>query len=203
VSAPAHKEPDSFAFDTESEAKIATILKRYPEGKQASAVIPLLYVAQRQMGRLTQSAWVPRVAMDVVAARLSMPPIRVYEVATFYFMFNMKPIGRHHLQLCGTTPCMLRGSEDVLRACKDAGGLKGVGDTSADGMFTLTEVECLGACVNAPILQVDDDYYEDLDYDSAVKLLEAFKRGERPKPGSAIGRMASAPAGPQNVLTGQ
>ena len=203
MSAPAHKEPDSFAFDAESEAKIATILKRYPEGKQASAVIPLLYVAQRQMGRLTQSAWVPRVAMDVIAARLSMPPIRVYEVATFYFMFNMKPIGRHHLQLCGTTPCMLRGSDDVLRACKDAGGLKGVGDTSADGLFTLTEVECLGACVNAPILQIDDDYYEDLDYESAVKLLEAFKRGERPKPGSAIGRQASAPAGEQTVLTGR
>jgi len=203
VSAPAHKEPDNFAFDAESEAKIATILKRYPEGKQASAVIPLLYVAQRQMGRLTQSAWVPRVAMDVIAARLSMPPIRVYEVATFYFMFNMKPIGRHHLQLCGTTPCMLRGSDDVLRACKDAGGLKGVGDTSADGLFTLTEVECLGACVNAPILQIDDDYYEDLDYESAVKLLEAFKRGERPKPGSAIGRQASAPAGEQSVLTGR
>ena len=203
MSAPAHKEPESFAFDAESEAKIATILKRYPEGKQASAVIPLLYVAQRQMGRLTQSAWVPRVAMDVIAARLSMPPIRVYEVATFYFMFNMKPIGRHHLQLCGTTPCMLRGSDDVLRACKDAGGLKGVGDTSADGLFTLTEVECLGACVNAPILQIDDDYYEDLDYESTVKLLEAFKRGERPKPGSAIGRQASAPAGEQTVLTGR
>ena len=203
MSAPAHKEPDSFAFDAESEAKIATILKRYPEGKQASAVIPLLYVAQRQMGRLTGSAWVPRVAMDVIADRLSMPPIRVYEVATFYFMFNMKPIGRHHLQLCGTTPCMLRGSDDVLRACKDAGGLKGVGDTSADGMFTLTEVECLGACVNAPILQIDDDYYEDLNYENIVKLLEAFKRGERPKPGSAIGRMASAPAGEQTVLTGR
>jgi len=203
VSAPAHKEPESFAFDAESEAKIATILKRYPEGKQASAVIPLLYVAQRQMGRVTGSAWVPRVAMDVIAARLSMPPIRVYEVATFYFMFNMKPIGRHHLQLCGTTPCMLRGSDDVLRACKDAGGLKGVGDISADGLFTLTEVECLGACVNAPILQIDDDYYEDLDYESTVKLLEAFKRGERPKPGSAIGRQASAPAGEQTVLTGR
>jgi NADH-quinone oxidoreductase subunit E len=203
VSAPAHKEPESFVFDAESEAKIAIILKRYPEGKQASAVIPLLYVAQRQMARLTQSAWVPRVAMDVIAARLSMPPIRVYEVATFYFMFNMKPIGRHHLQLCGTTPCMLRGSDDVLRACKDAGGLKGVGDTSADGMFTLTEVECLGACVNAPILQIDDDYYEDLDYESTVKLLEAFKRGERPRSGSAIGRQASAPAGEQTVLTGR
>ncbi|MBM3587253.1 MAG: NAD(P)H-dependent oxidoreductase subunit E [Alphaproteobacteria bacterium] len=203
MSAPAHKEPGSFAFDADSEAKIATILKRYPEGKQASAVIPLLYVAQRQMGRLTQSAWVPRVAMDVIAERLSMPPIRVYEVATFYFMFNIKPIGRHHLQLCGTTPCMLRGSDDVLRACKDAGGLKGVGDTSADGVFTLTEVECLGACVNAPILQIDYHYYEDLDYESTVKLLEAFKRGEMPKPGSAIGRMASAPVGEQTILTGR
>jgi len=204
VSAPQHHdEPAHFAFDAESEAQIAKIIARYPAGKQASAVIPLLYVAQRQMGRLTGSAWVPRVAMDVIGERLSMPPIRVYEVATFYFMFNMKPIGRFHLQLCGTTPCMLRGSEDVLRACKDAGGLKGVGDTSADGLFTLTEVECLGACVNAPILQIDDDYYEDLDYESAVKLLEAFKRGERPKPGSAIGRQASAPAGEQTVLTGR
>ena len=200
MSAPAHKEPDSFAFDAESEAKIATILKRYPEGKQASAVIPLLYVAQRQMGRLTGSAWVPRVAMDVIGERLSMPPIRVYEVATFYFMFNMKPIGRFHLQLCGTTPCMLRGSDDVMRACHDAAHVK-VGQTSADGLFTLTEVECLGACVNAPVLQVDDDYYEDLDYDRTVALIEALKRGERPKAGSTIGRKASAPEGGPLTLT--
>jgi NADH-quinone oxidoreductase E subunit len=190
-----HAEPKEFAFDAESEAQIAKILPRYPEGKQASAVIPLLYVVQKQMGRQTGSAWVPRVAMDVVAARLGMPPIRVYEVATFYFMFNTKPIGRYHLQVCGTTPCMLRGSDDVLRACKDAGGLKGYGDTSADGLFTMTEVECLGACVNAPVLQVDDDYYEDLDYDRTVALIEALKRGERPKPGSTIGRQTSAPEG--------
>jgi NADH-quinone oxidoreductase subunit E len=202
VSAPAHEEPATFAFDAESEAKIATIIKRYPEGKQASAVIPLLYVAQKQMGRLTGSAWVPRVAMDVIAERLSMPPIRVYEVATFYFMFNMKPIGRFHLQVCGTTPCMLRGSDEVVRACKDAGGLKGFGETSADGLFTMTEVECLGACVNAPILQVDDDYYEDLDYESTVKLIEALKRGERPAPGSAIGRRSSEAAGGATALTG-
>ena len=195
-----HEQPTHFAFDAESEAQIAKIIARYPAGKQASAVIPLLYVAQRQMGRLTGSAWVPRVAMDVIGERLSMPPIRVYEVATFYFMFNMKPIGRFHLQLCGTTPCMLRGSDDVMRACHDAAHVK-VGQTSEDGLFTLTEVECLGACVNAPVLQVDDDYYEDLDYDRTVALIEALKRGERPKAGSTIGRQTSAPDGGPLTLT--
>ncbi|WP_191085490.1 MULTISPECIES: complex I 24 kDa subunit family protein [Roseococcus] len=195
-------QPTEFAFDAASEAEIEKIIARYPAGKQASAVIPLLYIVQRQMGRVTGSAWVPRVAMDVIAQRLSMPPMRVYEVATFYLMFNTKPIGRYHLQVCGTTPCMLRGSDDVLAACKSAGGLKGYGDTSADGLFTLTEVECLGACVNAPILQVDDDYYEDLDYDSTVRLIEALKRGERPPHGSAIGRQTSAPEGGPMVLTG-
>jgi len=201
VSAPQHHdEPAHFAFDAESEAQLGKIIARYPAGKQASAVIPLLYVAQRQMGRLTGSAWVPRAAMDVIGERLSMPPIRVYEVATFYFMFNMKPIGRFHLQLCGTTPCMLRGSDDVMRACHDAAHVK-VGQTSEDGLFTLTEVECLGACVNAPVLQVDDDYYEDLDYDRTVALIEALKRGERPKPGSTIGRQTSAPEGGPLTLT--
>ncbi|MFC7734401.1 complex I 24 kDa subunit family protein [Roseomonas sp. GCM10028921] len=188
-------EPESFEFDTESETQIAKILARYPEAKKASGVIPLLYVAQKQMGRQTGSAWVPRVAMDKVAERLGMAPIRVFEVATFYFMFNTRPIGRYHLQVCGTTPCMLRGSDDVLRACKDAGKLKGYGDTSDDGLFTLSEVECLGACVNAPILQVDDDYYEDLDYDRTVQLIEALRRGERPAPGSTTGRQTSAPEG--------
>ncbi len=194
-------EPDSFAFDAASETEVEKFVARYPEGKQASAVIPLLYIVQRQMGRETGSAWVPRVAMDVVAARLGMPPIRVYEVATFYFMFNMKPIGRYHLQVCGTTPCWLRGSDDVLRACKDAGGLKGYGDTSADGLFTLSEVECLGGCVNAPILAVDDDYHEDLTYEATVALIETLKRGERPQPGSAIGRQNSAPIGGPITLT--
>ncbi len=189
------EQPTHFEFDAESNAQIDKIVARYPAGKQASAVIPLLYVAQKQMGRQTGSAWVPRVAMDVIGARLGMPPIRVYEVATFYFMFNTRPIGRFHLQVCGTTPCMLRGSDDVLRACKDAGHVKGYGHTSPDGLFTLTEVECLGACVNAPVLQVDDDYYEDLDYDRTVALIEALKRGERPQPGSTIGRQTSAPEG--------
>jgi NADH-quinone oxidoreductase subunit E len=194
-------QPDSFAFDAESEAAIATIVRRYPPGKQASAVIPLLYVVQRQMKRQTGSAWVPNKGMDAVADRLGMPPIRVYEVATFYFMFNMKPIGRYHLQVCGTTPCWLRGSDDVTRACKDAGHVGGFGQTSADGLFTMTEVECLGGCVNAPILCVDDDYYEDMDYDSTVQLIEALKRGERPAPGSVIGRKTSAPVGGPLTLT--
>jgi NADH-quinone oxidoreductase subunit E len=199
VSAP---EPTHFAFDAESEAEIAKIIKRYPAGKQASAVMPLLYLVQGQMKRASGSAWVPKVAMDVVAERLGMAPIRVYEVASFYFMFNLKPIGRFHLQLCGTTPCMLRGSDEVLRACRDAAHVAGPGTTSADGMFTLTEVECLGACVNAPVLQVDDDYFEDLDYERTVALIEALKRGERPAPGSAIGRQTSAPAGGPDVLAG-
>lgn len=200
MSTPEHTEPADFAFDADSEAKVAAIIKRYPPGKQASAVIPLLYVVQRQMGRSTGSAWVPRVAMDRVAERLGMAPIRVYEVATFYFMFNTRPIGRFHLQVCGTTPCWLRGSDDVARACREAGHVGGYGQTSADGMFTMTEVECLGGCVNAPILQVDDDYYEDMDYDSTVRLIEALRRGERPAPGSMIGRQTSAPIGERTAL---
>ena len=194
------EEPASFAFDEESEREVAWSLKKYPPARKASAVIPILYIVQRQMGRLTGSAWVPRVAMDVVAARLEIPPIRVYEVATFYLMFNTNPIGRHHLQVCGTTPCWLRGSEDVTRACRDETGIKGWRQTSADGMFTMSEVECLGACVNAPILQVDDDYYEDLDYDRTVALLQALRRGEKPQPGSVIGRITSAPEGGPTTL---
>jgi len=156
---------------------------------------------QHQMGRQTGSAWVPRVAMDVVAARLGMPPIRVYEVATFYLMFNTNPIGRYHLQVCGTTPCWLRGSDEVTRACRDETGINGWRQTSVDGVFTLSEVECLGACVNAPVLQVDDDYHEDLDYDRTVALLRALRRGERPAAGSSIGRITSAPEGGPTTLT--
>jgi NADH-quinone oxidoreductase subunit E len=194
-------QPASFEFDAESNAAIETILKRYPPGRQASAVIPLLYVVQRQMKRQTDSAWVPLKGMDAVAARLGMAPIRVYEVASFYFMFNTKPVGRFHLQVCGTTPCWLRGSDEVFHACKDAAHVAGYGQTSEDGMFTLSEVECLGGCVNAPILQVDDDYYEDMDYERTVQLIEALRRGERPAPGSTIGRQTSAPeGGPQTLL---
>lgn len=193
-------EPTSFAFDEESEREVAWSLKKYPAARKASAVIPMLYIVQRQMGRLTGSAWVPRVAMDVVAARLEVPPIRIYEVATFYFMFNMAPIGRVHLQVCGTTPCWLRGSDEIARACRDEAGVTGYKQTSADGIFTLSEVECLGGCVNAPILQVDDDYYEDLDYARTRELLQALRRGERPAAGSTIGRLTSAPEGGPTTL---
>src|SRR3954471_21594222 len=196
----AFQQPDSFAFDEESEAAIAHIVTKYPPGKQASAVIPALYVAQKQMHRQTGSAWLPVKAMDAVAARLGMAPIRVYEVTTFYFMFNTKPIGQYHLQVCTTTPCWLRGSDEVTAACRQETGIQGWGETSADGVFTLSEVECLGACVNAPILQVDDDYYEDLDYDRTRALLQALRRGERPPPGSTAGRITSAPEGGPNTL---
>lgn len=194
-------QPESFAFDDESNRAIDAIVAKYPPGKQASGVIPLLYLVQKQMRRQTGSAWVPRVAMDAIAHRLGMAPIRVYEVATFYLMFNTKPIGKYHLQLCTTTPCWLRGSDDVVEACKQATGIEHFGETSADGMFTMTEVECLGACVNAPILQVDDDFYEDMDADSTVALIEALRRGNPPAPGSIIGRQTSAPEGGATTLT--
>ena len=192
----------SFGFDDESRAAIDIAVAKYPAGKQASAVLPLLHIAQRQMGRLTGSAWISTDAMDAVASVLDMPPIRVYEIATFYLMFNTKPIGRHHLQVCGTTPCWLRGSDEVARACRAFTGIEAYGETSADGMFTMTEVECLGGCVNAPILQVDDDYYEDMDPARTTALLEALKRGERPARGSTTGRRGSAPeGGPMTLLT--
>lgn len=194
-------QPDHFAFDAESEAEIEKIIAKYPPGRQASGVLPLLYVAQRQMARHTGSAWVPRVAMDAVAARLGMAPIRVYEVATFYLMFNTKPVGKFHLQLCTTTPCWLRGSDAVVAACRKVTGLKGWKETTEDGLFTMTEVECLGACVNAPILQINDDFYEDMDADSTERLLRALQRGEAlPPPGSLIGRQTSAPVGGPDTL---
>jgi NADH-quinone oxidoreductase subunit E len=195
------EQPASFVFDAESEAEIAHVVTRYPPGKQASAVLPVLYVAQKQMKRQTGSAWVPVKAMDAVARRLGMPSIRVYEVVTFYFMFNTKPIGTYHLQICTTTPCWLRGSDAVTAACREATGIKGWGETSEDGVFTMTEVECLGACVNAPILQVDDDFYEDMDAEKVTALLAALRRGERPAPGSMTGRQTSAPEGGPNTLT--
>jgi NADH-quinone oxidoreductase E subunit len=194
------KQPASFAFDDESEAEIAKVVARYPAGRQASAVLPVLYIAQKQMQRQTGSAWVPVKAMDAVGARLGMPPIRVYEVATFYFMFNTKPIGKYHLQVCTTTPCWLRGSDAVTEACRAATGITGWGENSEDGMFTMTEVECLGACVNAPVLQVDDDYYEDMDAEKVTALLAGLRRGERPAAGSMIGRQTSAPEGGPTTL---
>ena len=194
-------EPTEFVFDEIAEAAVAKVIARYPAGKQASAVMALLDIVQRQMGRQTGSAWVPRVAMDVVAKRLGMAPVRVYEVATFYLMYNTKPVGKYHLQVCTTTPCWLRGSDEIVAACKKAGGVKDFGHTSEDGLFTMTEVECLGACVNAPILQINDDYYEDLDGEKTEALLHKLKAGEPlPPAGSVIGRQASAPVSNQTTL---
>ena len=194
------QQPASFAFDAESEAEIVVILSRYPEGRQSSGVIPLLFVVQNQMKRTAGSAWVPRVAMDAVARRLSMPPIRVYEVATFYLMFNTKPVGRYHLQVCTTTPCWLRGSDEVVAAVKAEAGLRAFEETSADGLFTMTEVECLGACANAPILQVNEDYFEDLDFERTRALIAALRRGESPQRGPTIDRYNSAPVGGRTTL---
>jgi NADH-quinone oxidoreductase E subunit len=198
---PTFEQPAHFAFDDESEAEIAHIVAKYPEGRQASAVIPALYVAQRQMKRQTGSAWVPVKAMDAVGHRLGMAPIRVYEVTTFYFMFNTAPVGKYHLQLCTTTPCWLRGSDEVVQACRDATGIKGWKETSADGLFTMTEVECIGACVNAPVLQVDDDFYEDMDAEKVKTLIGALREGKPPPVGSMSGRQTSAPEGGPNTLT--
>jgi NADH-quinone oxidoreductase subunit E len=195
-------EPTHFAFDAQSDGMIGQVLKKYPPARKASAVLPLLYLVQEQMKRETGSAWIPRVGMDAVAARLEMPPIRVYEVATFYLMFNTSPIGKYHLQVCTTTPCWLRGSDAVVAACRKVTGIKGWHETSEDGLFTMSEVECLGACVNAPILQIDNDFYEDMDGALTENLLLALKRGEGlPKPGSMIGRMTSAPEGGPMTLT--
>ena len=171
-----------FAFNAESEAKAQAIIARYPPGRQQSAIIPLLDLAQRQVGEETGTqGWVPIPVIEYVAKYLDMPYIRALEVATFYSMFNQRPVGRYHVQVCGTTPCMLRGSDDVFAACY-AKGLK-KGGTTEDGLFTLSEVECLGACANAPMVQINDDNYEDLTFGTTTAVLEALARGETPKPG--------------------
>jgi NADH-quinone oxidoreductase E subunit len=186
-------QPESFAFTEANKAQAEKIITRYPEGRQQSAVMPILDIVQRQDG------WVSMAAMNVVADMLDMAPMRVYEVATFYTMFHLKPVGRVHVQVCTNLPCQLRGSDQVVHACKKELGI-GLGQTTADGSFSLAEVECLGACVNAPVIWIGDDFYEDLDADSTVKMIEAFKRGETPKAGSQSGRQTSAPAGGLTTL---
>ena len=173
----------AFAWSDESREKRNAILARYPAGREQSASIPLLDLAQRQVGAETQTqGWLPVPVIEYVAREIGVPYMRVFEVATFYTMFNLAPVGRFHVQVCGTTPCMLRGSDDVLAACKNKGLIKG--KTTPDGLFTLTEVECLGSCASAPMVQINDDNYEDLDYDRTVAILEALARGETPKAGT-------------------
>ena len=185
---------------TDANGKLAKqIIARYPAGRQASAVLPLLDLAQRQVGADTQTqGWLPVPVIEFVARALDMPYMRVYEVVSFYTMFNMAPVGRYHVQVCGTTPCMLRGSDDVLAACKNHGLVKG--RTTPDGLFTLTEVECLGACANAPMVQINDDNYEDLDYDRMTAILEALANGKAPDPGPQIDRQTSCPEGGPTTL---
>ena len=184
-----------FAWSEANAAQAKVVVSRYPAGRQHSAIIPLLDLAQRQVGAETQTqGWLPIPVIEYVAAYLDMPYMRAYEVATFYTMFNLAPVGRFHVQVCGTTPCMLRGSDDVFAACKSKGLKKG--QTTADGLFTLNEVECLGACANAPMVQINDDNYEDLTFETTTKLLEALARGETPRPGpQGVNRRTSDPEG--------
>lgn len=189
-------EIDSFAFSDTGRARADEIIARYPEGRQQSAVIPLLDLAQRECG-----GWLPTVAIEHVAEVLGMPRIRVLEVASFYSMFNLEPVGKNFVQLCRTTPCWLRGSDDLRALAQEVTGC-GLGETSADGLFTLVEVECLGACCNAPMVQINDDYYEDLTAERFRNVLEALKRGETPTPGSQAGRTGSEPKDELGTLAG-
>jgi NADH-quinone oxidoreductase subunit E len=189
----------NFAWTAENAEKVKEIIARYPKGREHSAIMPLLDLAQRQVGAETNTqGWLPVPVIEYVAKEVGMPYIRALEVVSFYTMYNMAPVGRYHVQVCGTTPCMLRGSDDVLDACYKKGLKKG--QTTPDGLFTLTEVECLGACVNAPMVQINDDNYEDLTFDSTTAILEALARGEQPKPGPQIDRFKAAPVGGPTVL---
>jgi NADH-quinone oxidoreductase E subunit len=193
--APPEQQPATFAFTPENLALAKQHIAKYPTGRQQSAVMPLLDLAQRQ-----HDNWVPQAAIRYIAELLGMPVIRVLEVASFYTMYNLAPVGKTFVQVCTTTPCWLRGSDKVLSACKKHLGIN-AGETTRDGQFTVIEVECLGACVNAPMLQIGDDFYEDLDEDSTGRILEALKRGEKPKPGPQSGRLSSEPLGGPTTLT--
>lgn len=195
------EQPKEFAFTPENLKLAQAHIAKYPAGRQQSAVMPLLTLAQQQHG-----GWVPVAAIEVIADMLGMPNIRVMEVASFYTMYNLSPMGKNHVQVCTTTPCWLRGSDEVVRACQDTLGV-GFGETTSDGLFTLTEVECLGACVNAPMLQItsgyDDKYYEDLSYASTRELLQNIARGKAVPEGPQSGRVSSEPATGLTTLTHQ
>ena len=190
---------EGFQWTEENARKAEEIVSRYPPGRQMSASIPLLDLAQRQVGAETNTqGWLPIPVMEFVGRELHMPFVQVLEVATFYTMFNLEPVGRFHVQVCGTTPCMLRGSDDLFEACYKRGLRKG--HTTQDGLFTLTEVECLGACANAPMVQINDDNYEDLTGESMGAILDALSAGKTPKPGPQIDRQTSCPVGGPTTL---
>jgi NADH-quinone oxidoreductase E subunit len=182
-------ERGTWVFTPETMAKAQAEIAKYPDGRQQSAVMPLLDLAQRQ-----NDGWLPRAAIDYVADLLEMPRVRAFEVASFYTMYNLKPVGRHFVQVCTTTPCWLRGSDEIVAACEKKLGI-GLGETTADGQFTLIEVECLGACVNAPMVQIGDEFYEDLTPSTTAALLETLAQGGTPTPGPQNGRIRACPAG--------
>lgn len=186
-------QPESFAFTEENLAWVKEQIAKYPEGRQWAAILPVMWRAQEQHG------WLPEPAIRYVADLLEMPYIRAYEVATFYTMFNLSPVGKYHVQLCGTTPCMLRGAEDLKAVCRDRIGE--VGDVTEDGLFSWVEVECLGACVNAPMVQINADYYEDLTPDSFAQLLDNLRDGKPVTPGPQVKRQKSAPVSGLTSLT--
>jgi NADH-quinone oxidoreductase subunit E len=189
-----HLQPKSFAFSADNVAWAKKEITKYPEGRQASAAIALLWRAQAQSG-----GWLPEAAIRYVADFLNMAHIRVLEIATFYTMFNLEPVGRFYVQVCGTTPCMLRGAEDLKALCRQRIGEPS--RVSADGMFSWIEVECLGACVNAPMLQINEDNYEDLDPEILSRIFDDLAAGRTPKPGPQIDRQYSAPVGGPTTLT--
>lgn len=189
------QQPETFAFTAENVERTKSIIAKYPPGRQASAVLPLLDLAQRQ-----HDGWLPRAAIEHVAELLEMTPIHVYEVATFYTMFNLDPVGRHHVEVCTNLPCWLRGSDDIVAACRNKLGVN-VGETTEDGTFTLDEAECQGACVNAPMVKIGDDFYEDLTPETVETILEELRAGGKPQPGSRIGRKSSEPSAGLTSLT--
>jgi len=185
-------QPKSFSFNKENAKKVKEIIAKYPKGKQKSAIMPLLDLVQRQMGDATKKGggWIPEAGMKEIARILDVPDMKVYEVATFYTMYNLRPVGEYNIQCCTTTPCWLRGSSDIVKAVEKATGIK-MGQTTKDQKFTLTEVECMGACVNAPMIQINDDYFEDLTPEMAEQLVEMMKKGHLPEKGPQNGRINS------------
>ena len=188
------EQPSNFEFNKQNLNEAQKIIKNYPEGKQQSAVMALLYLAQKQ-----NDNWIPLSAMKYIAKFLSMPYIKVYEVATFYSMYNLSPVGKYFFQICTTTPCMLRGAYDLVKVCKNKISEK-ENVLSDDGKISWMEVECLGACVNAPMMQINDDYYEDLDKQKTLDILDKILNGETPKPGSYRGRVNNEPENNRKTL---
>jgi NADH-quinone oxidoreductase E subunit len=188
------EQPSSFEFSKKNLDEANKIIKNYPDGKKQSAVMSLLYLAQKQ-----NENWIPLEAMKYIAKFLSMPYIKVYEVATFYSMYNLSPVGKYFLQVCTTTPCMIRGAYDLVNVCKKKIS-KNEKELSNDKTCSWMEVECLGACINAPMMQINDDYYEDLDEEKTEKIISQIQNGEKPLPGSYRGRKNSEPENNRKTL---